>query len=251
MTARPVDPESRRIPVYAAVALVLVMVAVLLAAGCMSESSTGIRTDNVSTTNISTGNLTSGNVTSGIVAEGIEEKSRFTVVTTTYPESQTEVPAGNYIFLEHQVRTQGKTLNGDCTPELNFDGPTYYLDEKKGTLSASRNSINESLLMFYATGNSEDTSVRAGAYAYASPVYALPETFRDNVTIISSTAEGIVTLNYNNTSIVLKSKDRWAVNTTPVIRKRQRYDTICTEEIVITDSIYNAGFFDKQKIRTH
>jgi len=36
MTARPVDPESRRRPVSAAVALVLVMVAVLLAAGCVS-----------------------------------------------------------------------------------------------------------------------------------------------------------------------------------------------------------------------
>ena len=35
MTARPVDPESRRRPLCTAVALVLVMVAVLLAAGCM------------------------------------------------------------------------------------------------------------------------------------------------------------------------------------------------------------------------
>jgi len=35
MTARPVDPDSRRRPLYAAVALVLVMVAVLLVAGCI------------------------------------------------------------------------------------------------------------------------------------------------------------------------------------------------------------------------
>ena len=35
MTARPIDPECRRRPVYAAVALVLVMAAVLLAAGCV------------------------------------------------------------------------------------------------------------------------------------------------------------------------------------------------------------------------
>lgn len=34
MTARPIDPESRRRPLRIAVALVLVMVAVLLAAGC-------------------------------------------------------------------------------------------------------------------------------------------------------------------------------------------------------------------------
>jgi hypothetical protein len=35
MTARPLDPDSRRKPVYAAVTLVLVMAAVLLAAGCV------------------------------------------------------------------------------------------------------------------------------------------------------------------------------------------------------------------------
>jgi hypothetical protein len=37
MTARPIDPKSRRRPVYAAVALVLAMVAVLLAAGCIGS----------------------------------------------------------------------------------------------------------------------------------------------------------------------------------------------------------------------
>jgi hypothetical protein len=37
MTARTRDPESRRMPVYAAVTLVLAMVAVLLAAGCVSH----------------------------------------------------------------------------------------------------------------------------------------------------------------------------------------------------------------------
>ncbi|MFA5267083.1 MAG: hypothetical protein WC379_03855 [Methanoregula sp.] len=40
MTARPIDPESWSRPVYAAVALVLVMVAVLLAAGCVSQPET-------------------------------------------------------------------------------------------------------------------------------------------------------------------------------------------------------------------
>ena len=38
MTARPIVPESRRRPVCAAVALVLVMVAVLLAAGCIGQA---------------------------------------------------------------------------------------------------------------------------------------------------------------------------------------------------------------------
>jgi hypothetical protein len=41
MTARPSDPESRRRPQWIAVALVLVMVAMLLAAGCLNQT-TGI-----------------------------------------------------------------------------------------------------------------------------------------------------------------------------------------------------------------
>jgi hypothetical protein len=45
MTARPLDPESRRRPIYAAVALVLVMVAVLLAAGCFRPQLCGGKFD--------------------------------------------------------------------------------------------------------------------------------------------------------------------------------------------------------------
>jgi len=47
MTARPIDPEIRRRPVYAAVALVLVMAAVLLAAGCVSDIGTPNQTEPV------------------------------------------------------------------------------------------------------------------------------------------------------------------------------------------------------------
>ena len=37
MTARPINPESRRMPAYAAVALMIVMAALLLAAGCTTQ----------------------------------------------------------------------------------------------------------------------------------------------------------------------------------------------------------------------
>jgi hypothetical protein len=49
MTARPVDPESRRRTLYAAVALVLVMAAVVLAAGCIGwfGSNDNVVADNV------------------------------------------------------------------------------------------------------------------------------------------------------------------------------------------------------------
>jgi hypothetical protein len=40
MSVRPIFPENRRRPLYAAVALVLVMAAVLLAAGCVNQTTT-------------------------------------------------------------------------------------------------------------------------------------------------------------------------------------------------------------------
>jgi hypothetical protein len=46
MTARPIDPDSRRRPVSAAVALVLVMVAVLLGAGYIGSVPSGTTSNN-------------------------------------------------------------------------------------------------------------------------------------------------------------------------------------------------------------
>jgi hypothetical protein len=117
----------------------------------------------------------------------------------------------------------------------------------------SANPINASLIMFYASGKSETSSARTGGDALANPVYTLPRTMGDNLTIISITPEGIVTLDYQNTTITLKPKERWSVNTTPEIRNgAPGYPALkCTEEIVITDSIYNAGLFNKQKITAH
>jgi hypothetical protein len=52
MTARPVDPKSRRRPICRAVALVLVMVAVLLASGCMTQTATDNHMGTISSSTI-------------------------------------------------------------------------------------------------------------------------------------------------------------------------------------------------------
>lgn len=166
------------------------------------------------------------------------------------------LPSEKYIFLEHDIRTEGKTLAGDCSPVAYTSGPTYFFDEQNGMLStimSSDNSINESLLLLYVSGESETSSARTGGGGSAYPVYMLPRTMRDNLTIISITPEGIVTMDYQDISITLKPKERWSVNTTPIVRDGcPGYPpSKCKEEIVITDSIYNAGLFDKQNIKAY
>jgi hypothetical protein len=191
-------------PIRVMLALVLVMIAVLLAAGCAAG------------------------------------------------EKQ-DLPPGKYIFLEHQIRTQGTTLAGDCSPVAYTDGPLYQFDEEQGTLLTVMSSgrVNESLILIYASGESETSSARTGGDGSAYPVYALPGIMWDNLTINSITPEGIMILHYQNTPITLKPKERWSVNTTPYIRNGCQgcNSSKCTEEIVTIDSIYNAGLFDKQKIK--
>jgi hypothetical protein len=170
-------------------------------------------------------------------------------------EKQT-LPPGKYIFLKHDIHTGGRTLSGDCSPVAYASPPPINFDEETGTLSTyylTSDSINASLILVYMSGTSEYSSERTRVSASLYPVYGLLHTFPDNLTINKISPEGIVTLDYQNTSIALKPKERWSVNTTPYIRNGCPgcNPDRCVEEIVITDSVYNAGIFDKQKISIH
>jgi hypothetical protein len=191
--------------VCAAAAPVLVMVAVLLATGCVAEKQ--------------------------------------------------ELPAGNYIFVEHFVHRQWNTVEGDCSPMPLFDGPLYFMDEKTGVLSVyvcQWDQVNESLNGFYASGHGGSGGGGGGEVSSASPVYTFPRTFPDGVTLDSVARDGVVSLHYQNTTITLKPGERLVVNTT---RSRVNESGIkgagCTKEIVITDWVSNAGIFEKEKIQAH
>ena len=191
-------------------ALMLVMVAVLLTAGC-------------------------------ITSPGFDNQ------TQTFPKEK-------YVFVEHMIHEEGRTITGVCLPLVLFDGPTYFFDEQNGELSAilhTDNRINESLKLFYASGKSASKGGGGGVVSSASPVYSLPYRYSNAVTLNSVTDEGVVYLQYLNNAIELKPKERLVVNTTRVVLTYPpTYDgTVCTEEIITTDSFYNAGFFDKNKIK--
>ncbi|MFA5269521.1 MAG: hypothetical protein WC379_16270 [Methanoregula sp.] len=227
MTARPVDPESRRRPLSIAVALVLVMVAVLLAAGCVLPG--------------------------------------FDNITQLSPEEK-------YVFLEHQTNESSVTISGHCFP-MNGDcyldpSSPYTIDEKKGVLDVTdyrnqKEPVNDSLVLFYGD---QDVSNRhwchlcSGSFLYSLPWQS------GNITIESVTEDGTVALRYDDVPIVLKPKERWEKITrktkySPPLRSATNSikfskgsvfigeDSFeCTEEITITDSIYNAGVFDKKGI---
>jgi|WetSurMetagenome_2_1015567.scaffolds.fasta_scaffold75606_5 hypothetical protein len=217
MTPRPVDPESRRSSAYAAVALVLVMVTVLLAAGCVSPGS-----DN---------------------------------------QNQTLTKA-KFVVIEHKTNYNISTISGMCHYRYPDYSPDYSFDENNGALSLSgshfqKQTINGSLLLFY--GHSFSGKDHGGNRGEV--VYFFPATVSANVTFDSINEDGTVSVHYDNTSIMLKTKEQWKYITRVVesrpamlqdppgnnsldeLKKRE-----CIEEFIITDSIYNAGIFDKNKI---
>jgi len=175
----------------------------------------------------------------------------------TFPgfDNQTQIfSKEKYVFIEHHINMNGVTVYGECAPPVWIDFPMYFFDNN-GVLTVAvhpNEPINESLILFYGSGKSLTGVAGQGASTSAVPVYSLPKPFFDSVTLDSITEDGTVSLHYNNELISLKPNESW-VNTSHVIENREPpyHATKCTAEIITTDSIRNAGFFDKRKIVSH
>ena len=105
------------------------------------------------------------------------------------------IPKEKYVFVEHHINTNGVTISGECAPRLWIDFPMYSFDEKKGVLTVAvlpNEPINESLILFYGGGESLSGVAGQGARTSAVPVYSLPKSFNNNVTLDSITEDGSV-----------------------------------------------------------
>jgi len=176
---------------------------------------------------------------------------------------------GKYVFLQHNTDYNASTISGACYPEGNLDyWYDYSFEEKTGILSVytfpgKNEPVNDSLLLFYGHNYTEKQGSAGNQGGF---VYSFPRQFNTNVTIESIRSDGTVTLHYDDVPIVLKPKERWENITRkirytpplqyPINEKKLCDGTIligevsfeCTEEIIITDSIFNAGVFDKTGI---
>lgn len=186
---------------------------------------------------------------------------------TTPLESQEKtrtIPQDTYVFVEHRINTNGTTVSGDCCGGNALDYPFYFFDEKNGVLTLrgrGKITVNESLKMVYGEGESLSGCAGGGAYIWASPVYALPYTqqmtnTQNNVTIETLSEDGTVVLRYGQKRISLKPEEMWSVNSTRYENVNRTYKDPggrfywinCSNEMVTTDRIYNAGILDKGTI---
>jgi hypothetical protein len=213
-------------------ALLLLIVCLLLAAGCAGVSQSVTRTENGS-----------------IADDGKGLPVKLTPA----------IPHGKYIFFEHFRVESGVPLSDNCEGTVggSIDFPFYYFDEKNGVLSTLDTSgmpLNESLIMYFGDGIALKGTAGMGASTHTSPVYSLPYTQKSvwtekNVTIESVSEDGTVTFLFDQDPISIKPKQRWANITREirVIEWRGNHGN-CTAEFNTTESFYNAGILDKSTI---
>jgi hypothetical protein len=178
------------------------------------------------------------------------------VLLTAGCTGQTEyqiIPKDKYVFLEHHIKEDGIRINGsNCSPRLNIDFPMYFFDKNSKKLSISsiyrEKFVNDSLILVYGHGKSLTGLAGSGAATSPSPVYSLPSSRGENVTLDSITADGTVFFRYNNRHLSLKPDETWENVTRIVEKNRSSYSSGCIVEYVTTDCFYNAGILDKRNI---
>jgi hypothetical protein len=245
MTARPLDPESRRRPLRIAVALVLVA-AMVMEAGCVSQQQTNV---SPAGTMVKTIKVT------------LQTPTPFPITpisTSAVRTSMSNSVKGKYIFLEQRFNESYVTVSGKCLR----GNPSYYC-EKTYTINNSVLSVhadtygnapvNESMILFYGLQHYVDGPGGFDCGNNGWFVYSLPGQFPENVTIDSITDDGIVAFRYMDFPVILKPSERWE----NISRVRYHYNKTCvdgeclpecTEDLVTGHSIFNAGLFDKKAI---
>jgi hypothetical protein len=214
MTARPVDPESRRKPVYAAVALVLAMVAVLLAAGCVSPGS-----DNLNQTLI---------------------KEKYIFLEHRINDTYVKVSGTCHHF--------NPSYYCEKTYNMSNSVLTVYPDASRNAV------VNESLILFYGqqyrVGGTEGFDCGNNGWF----VYSLPGQFSENITIDSIADDGTVSFRFMDSPVILKPHERWEnisrvrYHSDKFFFGNGEFFPECTEDRVIGHSIYNAGLLNKKII---
>ncbi|MFH2028501.1 MAG: hypothetical protein ABIJ08_05155 [Nanoarchaeota archaeon] len=146
-----------------------------------------------------------------------------------------EIKDRGIIFIDHQIDTYGKVIDGSYDGPM-IDFPTYEYDLKTNTLDGKMNfNINMSIVAIYGNSFSLNGAAGSGASSILSGVYGLPYESR-GLNILKIEPDEAVHLKYDNESIILKRGDEW-------VRKTSRIDKTeeGSAELTTTERIVNYG----------
>lgn len=162
------------------------------------------------------------------------------------PEKEGKLSSENFFYIDHHIHTHGELIEGKYVG-LDIDFPTYFFDEKTGTLSGMIDfDNNKTLKIIYGNGISLSGVAGGGEGTRLSGVYELPYE-RNELKILKIDPNGTVFLEYKNESIILEGGEVWT-NITSQIDTQQFGDQKGKANLIITDKIVNYGIFDKSKI---
>jgi hypothetical protein len=214
MTARPVDPENRRRPLRIAAALVLAMVAVLLAAGCVSQGS--------------------DNQTQTLTTE------KYVFLEHRIDESIVTVSGTCHRF--NPSYYCGTTYN------MSNSVLTIYPDASRNAR------VNKTLILFYGQQHHVGGTGGFDCGNDGWFVYSLPGPVSENITIDSLADDGTVAFRFMDSPVILKPYERWEnissvrYHQDKITFENGEFFPECTEDYVKVHSIYNAGLMDKKTI---
>jgi hypothetical protein len=157
------------------------------------------------------------------------------------------LPADRCVFVDHHVHVDGVLLEGESRG-LMIDFPTYSFDPEGRKLTGLINfEVNDSLLAVYGDGTSLSGAMGGGAATMLHGAYALPYSWY-GLTISSVKADGTVTIEYKNETILLSPGEEWTL-TASEIQALDGYDGNRSLINVTTgDRIVNYGLLNKNDI---
>lgn len=161
------------------------------------------------------------------------------------------IPSDKYVFIDRHVSRNGEATNGTCGGGMMIDFPMYSFSKETGELSgmsARDLVVNKSLKIVLGDGVSLGGALGGGASTYLTPVYALPFE-KGRVLITGVRTDGLAILASGNETIALPAGEAWTNTTTVTTRDFPGGDGTCQVTITTKETIYNAGILEKSKIR--
>ena len=167
-----------------------------------------------------------------------------TALPVVVPQHGWQLPADQYVLIEHQTNTNGSCVKGDCEPkQLAIDFPTYTFNSTTGTLESwNPVEVNDALKVVCGGGGSLSGLAGTGESTGLEEVYDLPAEVC-SLRIVQVDRDGTVYLEYGGELLVLAPGQTWT-STTEEVREQGSGKA----RVTATDRIVNYGVLDKANI---
>jgi hypothetical protein len=162
---------------------------------------------------------------------------------TMVPQHGWELPAEEYVFIDHHIHIEGTCIEGECQLGPMIDFPTYTFDFATDALQSWLPvEVDDALKVIYGDGTSLSGAAGGGAGTGLTEVYTIPAELED-LRIVQVDRDGTAYLEYKGELLVLASGQTWT-NTTEEVREQGAGKA----RLTTTDRLVNYGVLDKAKI---